>query len=687
MVAEGSDNQKAQQGSLPEEKIVLPIPADKVTDATWYMQEIARTLAEDKAGNIKPLEAKQRLEFLKNAYKSVTGEEISDAASRHMSPVDRLSRLHLIEHTDEQLTELEEAMDTVPGLNPKKKARWLDLIARTRTLQTRAKSKAIYNWIYIGRTSEDNEVFRMGEIQARFFEVWEAPEQHSLIMAPPAHAKTMSLTGQMLFDIKENPQVRMLLWFDTEDKASKQLKLVRRYIRCKRWKALYPHLKVSGRDEDSAKRFTIVRDNIGSREPTMEAAGTISQVNGDGYDLIYVDDPCPETVAFQETTRNAINYKFDSVVSMRFRKKELSRFRIICTPWHPEDLAGHIINGVRSGKRTGWKICVDQFRVLKDDSGKHISLWPERYDSAYYAEKERSLYANTYSRLFELKFQAETTKIIQSVKYYPCDPDDPLLLEYSEKEQKWFQERLSEIFHAEQWLSIDPSATSGKHSNEQAIVQFSLTTQNRAYVRDVWFRPGNPVEMQEWIVDRIVSHGIHRVLIEDQGPQAGQVALWVDYIYRRLREMKVKWNGSIITCKSTGKGGGQNISKTRRLKQVAALIQNGYLRFPGTITRNFQAGGKLYFGVVDNANVRKLIRQLVDFPLGADDGVDAVSQFLIKNASRLQSNKQEPNFVVEADVIYSSLRAGKDRAIKAQLRPPVNRDAERESEWLYGCVG
>lgn len=683
MVAEGTDIPPSRSLKTP----VIPIRADQIADPQWYISQIALTLAQEQADEITPLKAKQRLEFLNNAYTTITNEDISDAASRVLSPIERLDKLALIEHTDEQLAELEIAITEIGQLNPKKKARWLDFIARTRKLQTLAKSKAIYNWIYIGRTSEDNKVFRMGKIHTLFFEVWESEVQHSLIMAPPSHGKTVSTTGQMLWDIKHNPRVRILLWSDTEDKAKKQLQLVKRYINCKRWKALYPNIRVMReKQEDSAKRFTISRDNIGSREPTMEAAGTISLINGDGYDIIYVDDPCPETVASQESTRRAINYKFDTVVSMRFRKKEISRFRMICTPWHPEDLAGHIISSVRAGQRSGWKIAFEQFSIKKDNEGRHVPLWPERYDSDYYRDKEQTLHADDYARLFELKFSAQTTKLVQSVKFYPCDPEDPLLSEYPEDKQKWFRERIDAINSAEQWLSIDPSATAGKHSAECAATQISLTVQNKAYVRESWFFPGNPVEMQEWIVDRIINHGIHRVLIENQGAQAGQVTLWVAYIYRRLRELGVHWNGSIVTCKTQNRGGGQNIGKRMRLKQCAALIQNGYLRFPGKIMRNWQRGAELYFGCVDNTNVRKLIRQIVDFPLGTCDGVDTITQFIMENEARLQTNSQEPNFVVIADEVYDSLREGKARAIKEQLRP-TDRDAERESEWLSGCLG
>ena len=695
MVAEGQDKPKVESEE-PESPIVA-IPADQVGNPKWYVNEIAMTLAKEKAGKIKSLTAKQRLEFLKNAYHTVTDENLSDAATKVLSPIDRLSRMELIEHTGQQLDELEEAIaaidaDRITGLSPKKKATWLDYIKRTRALQAKAKSNAIYNWIYIGRTSEDNKVFHMGEIHKRFFEVWANTEyQHSLIMAPPSHGKTVSLTGQMLWDIKENPRVRILLWFDAEDKASKQLQLVKRYIGCKRFKALYPHLGIMRDEENSAKRFTITRDNIGSREPSMEAAGTISLINGDGYDIIYVDDPCPETVAQQQGTRQAINYKFDSVVSQRFRSKEISRFRIVCTPWHPEDLAGHIMSGVRCGERTGWLVAVDQFTVKKDDEGRHVSLWPERYDSAYYAERESALHYDDYARLFELKFAAESTKIVQRVKFYPYNPDDSMLSAFPDKWQKYYESLIAAISNAEQWLSVDPSATSGRHSAECCATQIALTTKGRAFVRECWFMPGNPVAMQEWIVDRIVNHGIHRVLIEDQGAQAGQVALWIDYIKRRLRELQVHWNGSIVTCKTQrrggGGGGGQNIGKRMRLKQCAALIQNGYIRFPGQVKRNYQAGGKLYFDCVDNANIRKLKRQIIDFPIGTCDGVDTITQFVRENISRLETNAMEPSIVVESNEIYDSLRVGKDRAIKEQSTPPVDRDSEREHQWLTGCLG
>jgi hypothetical protein len=688
MVAKG--DKKNSDHTLPD---IEAIPPESLADPKFYLEQIGKLMALVKEGKIKQVRANQQLRFLKEAYKTVTDEDISDAATRLLSPIDRLSNLELIEHTDAQLTELESAINAVVGIDSKKKFLWLSFIQRTRQLQKVAKSSAITNWIYVGRTSEDNTVFQMGEIHKRFFEVWgDKSVQHTLIMAPPSHGKTVSMTGCIIFDLVQNPRLRVLLWYDTEDKACKEVKVLKRWMRCKRFKALYPHLRVSTSkdDEDSAKRFTITRDNIGSREPSVEAAGTVSQINGDGYDMIVVDDPCPETVAFQPTTREAIIYKFETVVSQRFRKQDISRFRMVCTPWHQEDLAGKIMSEVLSGKRKNWRVAVDEFRVKKDAEGRHISLWPERYPPSYYAERERTLHYDHYARLFELKFSSQSTKIVQSVQFYPCDPSDPIMGELPEAQQKVYRERINTINAAEQWISVDPSATSGRNSSETAATHFALTTDGRAYVRDCWFFPGNPEEMQEWLVDRIVNHGIHRLLIEAQGGMKGTVVLWTAYIMRRLRELKVHWNGSIVECKTQGAKGGQNIGKKLRLKNCAAMIQNGYLRFPGVLAKNWQRGGNVYFSCVDSGNIRKLIRQIVDYPIGTSDGVDTVTQFLIENNSRLSSNVVEPNMTVDTEEIYDSLKDGKRMALKRQRqKKPTNyeQEKEREHEWLLGCLG
>ena len=680
------------------------IPPERLADERWYVKQLATVAAQLKAGEITGLAATQQSKFFTGLYKDMTGQDLAEAARSLRSPLERLEDTRLLELNEAEIAEVEVAIDRIPKLDPGKKARWLALLGRAKALQRRAKQSAQAMWVYVGRDSEDGSVFRMDEVHNRYFQVWADPTcQHSLIEAPPGHAKTTSMRGQRVWDVAQDQSLRCLILLDSEDKAGKEIDVLKRIFRSGRFRGLYPHIRVLGRNEDaedSRKRFTVTRPNMFSREPTFEAAGVGSQINGSGYDVIYIDDPCPESVSREPAVRKAINEAFENVVEQRFRSPERAMFRVIGTPWHPEDLLGMIVSQVRTGKRAGWKVAIDEFAIKEDQKGDPIPLWPRRYDKDHYIALRNRMTPANWARLYRLECLPESERVVSRLVYYPADPTgvDWRYLPAALRDK--YLARIHQIRTAEQWLTVDPAATSGRHSSEVAVVQIALTAQGLAYVVDCWFLPGNPVAVQQWLVAAAsggiwpedapnderkswpLPHKVDRVLFEAQGGMTGQVTLWADYMRRELRRMGSNFVGKLYqTGTRTKTGSQQNIGKRIRLRNVASFLETGFLKFPGTLHWNPNIKQAQIEGS-QKPNLAKLAAQVLEFPTRVDDGVDCITQWIKENESRLVADKDVQEAANELHAKSGRARAVSDLFRKMHAGPQPVDEIAKEMQWL-----
>ncbi len=669
---------------MVRDKIEAEVTPEQLTDVRFYMTKLAEITRQTLIGDIPAVDAQRKQAFLADLFENINGVALKTASQGLRDPIERLADDSILELEEGMINKVEAAIRAIPGLDIPKKKRWIRLIERARAIQALAKKSAIAMWTYVGRNTENGEVFHMQTIQSRFFNVWnDTTKPNSLIMAPPAHSKTTCLRGQVIWDIANDPTLRILILYDTDDKSKKEIGVLKTLMRGKYFRALYPEVRVLGRQddaEDSRRRFTVLRPNTGSREPTVEGAAIMSQINGCGYEYIYVDDPCPAMVANQPTTRDNINFKWTNVVEERLRNPERSRIRMICTPWHMNDLAGHIQRQVQEGARDDWLIAIDEFRIKDDLEGNPIPLWPQRFDSNYYRNKRLKMSPNEYARNYQLMCHGEEDQLVSKLKFYASEGLSEQFQQQHPEHVEAHLARLEAIRKGELWLSIDPSATSGRNSSETGVSEIVITAGGQAYCTDCHFFPGNPVVMQEWIVQRIAGGGIRYVLVEAQGGMKGMVSCWREYITRRLRELKVNWTGSIIDVKTQGSGGGQNIGKRQRLKNVAGYIQNGYIKFAGR--QVWDIGIKAYdYRCSRNDRMQKLCNQILHFPMGTSDGVDTITQFLIFNESRLVLEGEQAGPVENLGEYENTMRTGMAAAM-ASLRQPKQSDSQEEDQWM-----
>ncbi|MFH0908732.1 MAG: hypothetical protein V1929_08220, partial [bacterium] len=404
-----ADSTASPAVEAPQAAELLTIPTDKLQEIGFYRAQRAKILARaelptDDTRYLKTLDAQRLLQIWSDEWESNTGIPFTEAARQTMTPLERLGSSKLLDQNEKELDELETAIEAVDKLDPAKKRRWLGMIARVRVLQSKARSSVMHFGVYVVRDSEKGGVLQMTSLQQGYFSVWNDERfPHSIVMAPPGHTKTCSFRIQILWDIAQAPQLRTLILYATVDTAKGEVNLLKAYFRSPRMRALYPWMRVLKRSEgarDSSERFTITRPNWSSREPTVEGSGITGEINGRGYDRIYIDDPCSPKLAIQAGQRDSVNKIFEEVVEQRLRDPVNARIRMICTPWHVNDLPGYIEKQSHDGDRTDWRI--ERFEVKDDAKGMPIPLWPERYPASYYRVKRRQNPAN-YQRQYKLK--------------------------------------------------------------------------------------------------------------------------------------------------------------------------------------------------------------------------------------------------------------------------------------------
>lgn len=691
------------------------------SNADWCRAEMARLYklvgsAGDQNDRMKVV---AQLKAVPDLYEQTTGEKLHESRVDNRSLSDILTDGKILELNREQVDAAERSVkEALTDKDPeqlKKKRAWLLIIERLRAVQDKARASAVGAWAYYGANEQGVWPVQTAPLHKKFFKALGHKGPGVIIMAPPRHGKSLALTGYLLYRIQENPSIRILVMFADNDQCRKQIMRLKRHItKNGKYRALFPHVEILGRMDnvqDSQGQFTVRRENYGGREPTVEGKSIDSNVQGNGYDLIFADDINTEDVITQEDERNRINHLWFNTIERRVDVDTLTgnvgEIKYVCTPWHDEDTAGKIISAAQDGQRSDWKVC--KLPVLDDENGKAISLWPEHFGTAYYERLKADPHVD-YDRLFRLETRPKEERIVKKIHCYPSDCDPNLSLMGDEAVKRTME--LHKAFDtATNWLSIDPSATARKTSTLTAASQISVIG-DKAYVRKAWFFPGDPVVLRKWIITQIAGQTlideryvepddddatrgaklrasssqvpargkITYILLDANGPQRlGTTLLGAD-IYSKLKEMGVLWPGSVIERRSNVSEGGQNAGKESRLRATASLIVQGFISFPGRYVPNCEGlKNPCKLEVGPDADIKRLVNQITNFPVGTSDGVDTITQFLIQNYHNLG---QTPIAVPQAVSDTNTLREGMRKKLEEMRKPPQNTQRDEEVEWL-----
>jgi hypothetical protein len=665
------------------------IPPEKRTDPNAYVQAGLSISNAAYAGKIKAVDAARLKDFLSSDCESNTGIGLEDAQREKIDPLLRVK--NLFESSEAELLALEEAVREAAAADPFVLNKWLDMIRRTLRLQRLAKADPVLFFVYVCRDQEDGAILRMRPFHCKFFRVWFNKEyRHSMLWAPPGHAKSTCLRGAIAYEIGTSPQLRHYFVTDASDKATKETRRVKAIVKSKRFSALFPDVRVLGKsegEEDSATRFSVTRPNWQSKESTFEAGGYLTRVQGSGFDRIWADDIVPQSAMTQPSIRRDVQASWDGVIEQRIRNTSIANIRITGHPWHENDLLCNIQRRVKAGSLPGWLVETEAFAIKDGADGRPIPIWPERFSVEHLESKKNN--PILYSLQYRLCQQIESMRAIRWLKFFPTD--QPTLDAVPE-----YKARLDVIRTGERWLSVDPSATALRGSSETGIVEAFLTQQANGklmYITDAWFlrlavddSGGEEYnDLRGFLLDRILKADppYTGIIIEAQGGIKGMTSAFIGDIRRVLREKGFKHEPQ-ITAPGTRISTRTNTSKLDRLHECKGLLERGLVRFAGSgmaTDNRMSPTGKTYrFVQTPGTGVCALTDQILSFTgTNRGDGVDAATQLILKFAPVMETEPvaikheapqgEQEGISMAARRYYASLE-------KAMKNPPTDADQE-----------
>lgn len=647
---------------------------ENAQDPNAYVAAHAAILRSMMSGETSTTDGQRLQKAIEDTCMAQTSIRLQDQAKRLVDPLITLvEQGGILDCSADQLNALKKAIEHVDDLESKKwtKKKVVKMINLALTLQEQCRTKPAKSALYYGRNQVTNEMLKMSWVQLRYYDTWNDPEYlHSLVMAPPGHTKTASLQMQMAWDIGDDPKLRCLILGQTADQGAKAATSLKRLMMTKRYKALFPHIRIMGRldgYQNTQSSFTVERENTQSREPTVEGAALESRIEGNGYDRIYCDDMEGQQVREQDKMRRTNNEKFFAVIKERIRHPATSRIRMICTPWHEQDIAGTIRTNSENGRQNQWRVEIEAFAIRDDEHGKAVPVWDNdgQFDSKHFENKKIEL-GNLYTLNYRLLPVTDSEKIVRGLHYYVHDAKCDAL-----------------FANAERWLSVDPATTTASYSSDTGVIEVVLSPTKHGFVSNAWSFKKNPADLQQWIINQVISQGVGGyagMLMECESNIRGMIDLMVPEIMKGLR--KAGWAEGQFQFVRTGtriKKGGMKVSKERRLRECAPYLQNGAIKFRGI------ASVKPDMPPRPEANTiwDRLDNAIVNFGQTTDtDMVDALSQFILLNRDRLDGVAKIEDWNSKAtQCIIPQSKDPFTRALQDQIKEALN---PTEDNTAYG---
>jgi hypothetical protein len=248
----------------------------------------------------------------------------------------------------------------------------------------------------------------MGVMHRRWQETLTTGGNRILIMTPRNHAKTTMISiGRILWELGNNPDLRIKLICQNDDTAIKRLAAITDHIeRNPRLHEIFPELVPADKGTWSKTRIYIRRQII-SPDPSVEALGILSTAVGGRSDLLSFDDPVDFRNALQQPAlRNVIKDAYDNVW-MNIPEPG-SRVWYTATPWHLDDLSH--------------KLSKDPlYTKIEDKIGDdYVSIWPEKWTSDDLRAKEQEIGLRAYARAFKMKALSDDETLFSETAINGC---------------------------------------------------------------------------------------------------------------------------------------------------------------------------------------------------------------------------------------------------------------------------
>lgn len=394
-----------------------------------------------------------------------------------------------------------------------------------------------------------------------------------MVFMPPRHGKS-ELTSKRFpaWFLGRNPGKQVITASYSADLAQDFGRHARNIVASSEFAALFPGVGVAG-DSAARDKWHTTKGGV------YTAAGVAGSLTGKGAHVALIDDPIKgRQEAESDTVRNAVWDWYRSV--LRTRLMPGGAIVLVLTRWHPDDLAGRLLEEMQNGTGESWDVLsLPAIADNADDAlGRQIGepLWPDVFDLAELEAIKKAVGARDWSALYQQQPTPGEGVLIKAAMLGVVDeaPVGGSIV------RRW------DLAATRQMGTRDPDWTVG--------LKMSRAPDGRFYILDMVRFRGGPDEVEATIkaTAQQDGRGVHVVIPQDPG-QAGVAQ--AQYLVRKLAGYRAK------AVRETG-------DKATRAAPFASQVNAGNV------------------SLVRAPWNRAFIEECVSFPAGThDDQVDAAS--------------------------------------------------------------
>ncbi|WP_196489212.1 hypothetical protein [Burkholderia territorii] len=316
---------------------------------------------------------------------------------------------------------------------------------------------------------------------------------NKLIMLPRAHLKSHMVATWVAWIITRHPEVTILYVSATSGLAETQLYAIKNILTSTQYQRYFPeyvHPQEGKRERWSSTTISVdheKRKAEGIRDATVDTAGLTTNTTGWHADIIVADDLVVPENAYTEDGRDSVLKKSSQFTSIR----NAGGFTLACgTRYHPNDVYAswkaqeydiYDDDGEFLGRQKVWEI--KEHAVETDD----IFLWPR-------VIRPKDGKAFGFDRRVLARIKAEYEDRTQFYAQYYNDPNDPGSNRISADKFQYYDKKFLKqtdgywFFKGKRlnvFASIDFAFSTGKRSDDTAIVVIGVDSDNFIYVLDI----------------------------------------------------------------------------------------------------------------------------------------------------------------------------------------------------------
>lgn len=233
------------------------------------------------------------------------------------------------------------------------------------------------------------------------------------IEAAKSHGKTTIVLGYLLWRLGTDPNVRIKLFTQSDEKARERLTLISDMIKTNKLVQLvFPNLHPAPKGVWHKSAIQIDRE-VPSKDPSLEASGIMGSVEGGRADLVILDDISDfRTALIYPQHRESIKKKvYAEILPML---EEDGSAISIATPHHE----GDVVSSLR--KNPEWKAVV--FAVGTDED-PFVPLWPSRWGRKALMRLRREVGPLEYDRAYRCKTLSNAITIVkpEHIRFYDAN--------------------------------------------------------------------------------------------------------------------------------------------------------------------------------------------------------------------------------------------------------------------------